>query len=78
MEWISVKDRLPEEHQTILIFDPYSYYRIYVVEFYTNDIKGAVGYESAEWKRVTHWMPIEIMYPEKPKSHKCSEYKLDK
>ena len=77
MEWISVKDRLPSEYQTIIIFDPYSYYRIYVVEFYKNDIHKAVGYEHAEWKRVTHWMPVESLYPDNPKTHKCSEHKTD-
>lgn len=59
-EWISVKDRLPEEYETILCFDG-SYVQPSVLldgEFIEDD-----KYEGYPICGVTHWMPL----PEAPK-----------
>lgn len=81
MEWISVKDRLPEFEKSVLLFDKWQTstapfeiredvrtgYLIEVVTRKTSD--GIVNYP--EWGgtefafNITHWMPL----PEPPKSN---------
>lgn len=54
-EWISVKDRLPNEKTRVLVFVPHGNRKI--------DIDGMVGRIWVRWNgRVTHWMPL----PEPP------------
>lgn len=54
-EWISVKDRLPEEKTRVLVFVPRSGLKI--------DTDRIVGRIWVRWNgRVTHWMPL----PEPP------------
>lgn len=60
-QWISVKDRLPEEYETVLAYDgdcvePSVFYGDY--GFYELD-----KYEADPLCGVTHWMPL----PEPPK-----------
>lgn len=63
-EWISVKDRLPEEMQTVLVFDQIE--KISTMTFYTDSMYGKCWSDDYEqeinlgW--VTHWMPL----PEPP------------
>ena len=66
MEWVSVKDRLPEQGVYVLGFRPDAV-------FDKNKITklGKTQFENAEWlfegiERVTHWMPL----PEPPKQLK--------
>lgn len=50
-EWISVKDRLPEKYERVLIFD--------------NKDGMLVGcFLDKPWKEATHWMPLPT--PPKP------------
>ena len=60
-EWISVKDRLPEDYETVLVYDgdfvqPSSFHGKY--GFWTTDC-----YEADSIYGATHWMPL----PEPPK-----------
>jgi len=66
MEWISVKDRLPEEPlQTIIVSNRkkvciavYSIVNIVVIAYYRlNGEWYCSEYESLPWK-ITHWMPL--------------------
>ncbi len=59
MEWISVKDRLPEIGEPVII-----YYGRFVAEAMRND-NGVfvVSCSDEEAEDVTHWMPL----PEPPK-----------
>lgn len=62
MEWISVKDRLPEIGEKVLAYRPSMYYTVvqtiyYGVEGWEN------GYDLSGNMVITHWMPI----PEPPK-----------
>lgn len=55
-EWISVKDRLPEEKTRVLVFVPHSSIKI--------DTDRIVGRIWVRWNgHITHWMPL----PEPPK-----------
>ena len=61
-EWISVKDKLPENKRRVMVYTTQGAYRIGVFSF--------VGGEGAVWFRCdrscitcTHWMPL----PEPPK-----------
>ena len=56
--WISVKDRLPEEGENVLTYGARPFYDV----FYINRL---INKESGEWlyDGVTHWMPL----PEPPK-----------
>jgi len=64
-EWISVKDKLPEEDEMMILF--YSTeggvcsgnYEVEEEVYYSLDYIGGAGYR----KSVTHWMPL----PEPPK-----------
>lgn len=57
MQWISVKDRLPEIGQQILIYDKYG---IELGSLYdTDSFCGNSRYN----EKVTHWMPL----PQSPK-----------
>ncbi len=65
MEWISVKDRLPEEDSKILVFEGYG---IFLASYEFNEYqKKMFFYEYSTgkmfWDHVTHWMPL----PELPK-----------
>lgn len=54
-EWISVKDRLPEEKTRVLVFVPHSSIKI--------DTDRIVGRIWVRWRgHITHWMPL----PEPP------------
>ncbi len=59
MEWISVKDRLPEDNRRVLVYSP---------EMKNADI-GSIAIQwgwtcSRKHKDVSHWMPL----PELPKA----------
>jgi len=68
MEWISVKDRLPEsEYVSVLVYAPQSFPKnspCVVAEYY-DDVKGFYS-EASEYfmPDVSHWMPL----PEPPKN----------
>lgn len=58
-EWISVKDRLPDEGENVLTYGARPFYDV----FYINRL---IDKKNGEWlyDGVTHWMPL----PEKPES----------
>ena len=58
-EWISVKERLPEESGDYLVYCG-EYDGICVLHYEVLKTKGKWG---SKWKEVTHWMPL----PEPPK-----------
>ena len=55
-EWISVKDRLPEEAVDVLVFDNNG--KITMDFYYINGF-----YNETEYSKATHWMPL----PKPPK-----------
>ena len=63
MRWISVKDKLPNDHQEILTYWP-GYDQIQVQRFYLNYANlgpwWMFGWQnhSVEAGRITHWMPL--------------------
>jgi hypothetical protein len=66
MKWISVKDRLPEEKDTVLIYIPHPncYYRypekrMFVATFKNNNF---FSHYSDQFIEISHWMPL----PPKP------------
>jgi len=66
-DWISVKDRLPENDDNYLILFEYGRYRFnerVIVGFYSNN-KWCVSGHSNNLDTVTHWMPL----PEPPKDN---------
>lgn len=59
MEWISVKDRLPEQGQEVLTYYNLIAQGMYYVDQYPNEMT-----ENGDIvKELTHWMPL----PEPPK-----------
>ncbi len=50
-EWISVKDRLPEEGKYYLIYDDF---RIWFAHYRGKVFQDKLNY----YKEVTHWMPL--------------------
>lgn len=58
-EWISVKDRLPEEDQEVFIIERFEDEPLNIISVQTYDSKVLDDI----WANVTHWMPI----PEPPK-----------
>lgn len=73
MEWISVKDRLPEEEKQVLICIkfgnmPVEYMLDYIIKFEGSDPPYIWACTlSDEWIRITHWM--ELPEPPNPSSH---------
>ena len=62
MEWISIKDRLPEIHKNVKVkLIDGKEYRCYRSMFY-NKFKGE-GFKPISFSDVTHWMPL----PQPPK-----------
>ena len=60
MEWISVKDRLPEDNVDVLVYEPINY----VIKI-ANSTDGKFQtnmWDERTYELVTHWMPL----PEKP------------
>ena len=60
MEWISVKDRLPEKEQgciCTLFFEDIQESIIVIAYYRLNGEWYCSEYESLPWK-VTHWMPL--------------------
>lgn len=62
MEWISVKDRLPEEYSTNLVWAP-EYHDEPFVSIYKNKRFEDIEFRSDDEFRiikefVTHWMPL--------------------
>lgn len=64
MNWISVKDKLPEDNETVLLFGKGGRYitgcslnGVFVCLDYIND-----SLEYAE--EITHWMPLKSPFPE--------------
>lgn len=61
MEWISVKDRLPDEYCQVLIYCPQSFpknCRVLAASFYDdNGLFYCDAYEQVHHD-VTHWMPL--------------------
>ena len=67
-EWISVKDRLPEDITNVLVFGEYWKVMIAQLDFFNGD--GKAWYEKnggfrghVDSDNITHWMPL----PEPPK-----------
>lgn len=65
MEWISVKDRLPELGQWVLAYKQGSEYGIYLVKYFYNETLGVClwydhnhcgCYEDIEY--ISNWMPL--------------------
>jgi hypothetical protein len=61
-EWISVKDRLPENGQRVLCYNKYMYVKDYDCVFYDGDFNWT-GSRIGQIEGVTHWMPL----PKPPK-----------
>lgn len=61
MEWISVKDRLPQKYSNVLIYTSFGYVTNGMWVPYKNIFVYDRGYE-LEKDEVTHWMPL----PEPP------------
>jgi len=59
MEWISIKDRLPKEHESVLLFE--DKFKTIVYGFWN----GEDFYQTFNglYDGVTHWMPL----PQPPK-----------
>jgi hypothetical protein len=62
MNWISVKDRLPENGQRVICYNRFIEIKNYDSVFYDGDIHWT-GAPIGELTGVTHWMPL----PEPPK-----------
>jgi hypothetical protein len=68
-QWISVKDRLPNDGERVLIYVPKTQNKYYVATFYTlrDEIKFAMNIYGMSYcwyaNDVTHWQPL----PEPPK-----------
>lgn len=61
MDWISVKDRLPENDDYVLIFNPKD--GIHIGSFDSEDVSNYDSgwnncYEWAPYMDPTHWMPL--------------------
>ena len=66
-EWISVKDRLPEEKTRVLVFVPHSSIKI--------DTDRIVGRIWVRWNgHITHWMPL----PEPPEEEAHTNGRFDR
>jgi hypothetical protein len=70
MEWINVKDRMPEKNQWVIATDgegmgsfQYEEWNGFENGFYIDAIPGYDGFRS---NRITHWMPL-LTLPEGPK-----------
>lgn len=65
MEWISVKDRLPEVYAKVLCYFPNKRYgsQIAVSYFESNAIESGMCADAFKHGKPTHWMPL----PEPPK-----------
>ena len=66
MEWISVKERLPEKEVLAANFKPRSYgYKEYLIGYLSEYTNGTITAENNHeiLENVTHWMPL----PEPPK-----------
>lgn len=67
MEWISVKDRLPEVEVEVLVYEPASDCSGIDVAWLVFDVAGKplflYAHNATPMPSVTHWMPL----PEKPK-----------
>jgi len=64
-EWISVKDRLPQEDDPVLVWDIASPYSEFVdIGYYDPHSAPDTGWRCNEYmnRSVTHWMPL----PEPP------------
>ena len=69
-EWISVKDRLPEEGQGLVLvyapnnkyvafqLDEWSMQREAPVSFSSATIEVGEGWDNFEFEEITHWMPL--------------------
>ena len=59
MEWISVEDRLPEENELVLMWEP-DFGEKGVVEngYFTEDKVFSDSYGELNNDVVTHWMPL--------------------
>jgi len=58
MEWISIKDRLPENQSTVLVYAN-GYDTQYFEDNGFYDFKICYKYDS-KTENVTHWMPLPI------------------
>lgn len=74
MEWISVKDRLPEKHVIVLVFNDTKDIFVATMDIihpvYQNEPKLYWSFEPSGWgsccsKDITHWMPL----PEPPQEN---------
>ncbi len=85
MEWISVKDRLPENFKDVLIYDTYDGYIVAAYQVICENGRWYMSIALNEgWlinnccepdlKNVTHWMPL----PQEPKKVHCPNCFLPK
>lgn len=67
-EWISTKDRLPEDDQTVLCYQPGRTAALPVIAFYDKDCSAFCVMFS--WQEIliqpTHWMPLPQPPPKDP------------
>lgn len=62
-EWISIKDRLPDDSREVLIHNAEYREPLMIIGWYSHDFKSWVSYD-VDNLEVTHWMPL----PEPPKA----------
>lgn len=67
MEWVSVKDRLPEKKGLYIVaYHPCHWGNVSEeTEIGMDSFRGKECWAKAKYQRVTHWMPL----PEPPKSN---------
>jgi hypothetical protein len=66
MEWIDIKDRLPESFTHVLAYiQPCFYYVVYLDTNKNRWREGGVGGMEFELNKLSHWMPL----PEPPKEN---------
>ena len=64
MEWINVKDRLPEDLEDILFFDGKDIFKGHISKSYMDEFHTWVSVSGNGIYDVTHWMPL----PEPPQT----------
>ena len=71
-EWISVKDKLPDDEEDVFIFSADHHCRgVHVTHLYNGSWATPLTFRvtSLDSYYITHWKPIE--YPQAPESSRC-------
>jgi len=58
-EWISVKERLPEESCIVFLEEPESDRQVYTAHYHKNIVEIG-GRFAFDMPKVTHWMPLPL------------------